>query len=228
MDEEDLLAARRYLYGLLWLVLAGEPEEELVETLVSDLAHEAVSIVGAGDGSLSASFERVRKEWDSLVCGSSPEPIDAVRSQYMKAFVGPGKLAAYPWESMYVEPAPGLFQDNTLAVRRFYAGQGMRPARLNAEPDDHIATEFHFMMKMSERSIGAGSEFPEMASVQISFLDDHLLRWIAEYAAKLRESSTAPFYSAVLEFAEAFVNEDRVLLDGFAVPRSSACQTASP
>lgn len=216
--EEDLLAARRYLYGLLWLVLAGEPKEESVEALVSDLAHEAVSIVGAGDDELLAAFEHVRKEWGSLVCGRSPEPIDA---QYMKAFVGPGKLAAYPWESMYVEAVPGLFSDSTLAVRRAYADQGMKPIRMNAEPDDHIATELHFMVKMSERSIGAESDLPELASAQTAFLDDHLLRWIAEYAAKLRESSTAPFYSAVLEFAEAFVGADRALLDGFASPRTS-------
>ena len=223
VSEEDLLSARRYLYGLLWLVFAEEPKEELVEALVSNLSHEAVLIVGANDDEFSASFERVEKEWDSLVCEGLPEPMDAVRSQYTKAFLGPGKLAAYPWESMYVESAPGLFQDSTLAVRRSYAEQGMRAARLNAEPDDHIATELHFMVKMSERSIGAGPGLPELASAQISFLDDHLLRWITEYAVNLRESRAAPFYSTVLEFAETFMRADRTLLSGFVMPCSSGC-----
>lgn len=183
-----------------------------MEALVSDLSREAVLIMDPDNEGLSVSFGRIGREWGILADGESVDPMENARSQYSKAFVGPGKLAAYPWESMYVETVPGLFQDSTLAVRRSYAAQGMKSAHLNAEPDDHIATELHFMSKMSERSIGSEFDLSELISVQISFLDDHLLQWIAEYAAKMQESGVAPFYSAVLGFAAEFVRVDRAAL----------------
>ncbi|MEI3231097.1 MAG: molecular chaperone TorD family protein, partial [Gordonibacter pamelaeae] len=56
---------------------------------------------------------------DALAEVAAANGLGQLRSVYTKLFIGPAKLPAPPWESVYATGGrPLLFQESTLAVRR--------------------------------------------------------------------------------------------------------------
>ncbi len=211
---ENELAARRYLYQLLWLALADESGSEAVLSLGDSLAAEASVILGGE--ALEGACTAIGSACASL--GDHAAAAEEIRNAYSKAFVGPGKLPAYPWESMYVEKQPGLFLESTIAVRQIYAKWGFRPARLNAEPDDHVATELHFMALLSEATLAAfeaenEKQVRSLAQDQAGFLEAHLGLWIDDYACALDMGRQSPVFACLLIYAAQLIRADRCFLD---------------
>lgn len=212
-DRETKLAARRFLYQLLWLALAGESGAEAAFALGQPLAGEASEVLGGT--ALGQAVVAVRDACDAL--GEGDEAAERFRVEYAKTFIGPGKLPAYPWESMYVEKQPGLFLESTIAVRRAYAKYGLQPTRLNAEPDDHVATELHFMALLSEKTLTAFEAENEelvrsLAQDQADFIEIHLGLWIDDYARALDENGQSPVFARLLAYTAQFVHVDRGFL----------------
>lgn len=213
---ENELAARRYLYHLLWFALADESGSEAVFSLGDSLAAKASAILGGE--ALKNACAAVGLACDAL--GSHDVATGKIRNEYSKTFIGPGKLPAYPWESIYVEKQPGLFLESTIAVRRAYAKHGLQLALLNAEPDDHVATELHFMALLSEETLAAFEASNEelvqsLVQDQVNFLDAHLGLWIGNYARALDESGQSPVFACLLAYATQLVRADRGWLDEF-------------
>ena len=120
---EVLLANRLYAYSLLYKALAREPDAELLNLLAAESAGEAFALLGEGEDTLSrvpAFFAQLREELDD-------DFVSEARSEFTRLFIGPIKLVAPAWESMYVGKESMLFSESTLAVRRFYQRYGLQP-----------------------------------------------------------------------------------------------------
>lgn len=99
-------------------------------------------------------------------------------------FVGPTRLVASPVASSYVEDDKSAFSTETLKVRHAYALQGFECQAKNSFPDDHLAYELEFMLRLLES--GEDSDLQALAS----FVQERVDPWIGQHLACLDEHAT--------------------------------------
>lgn len=88
--DENILAARHYLYRTFQCLLGNDPWDAAWKSLDGELTEEACALMGV-DGA-----ELVRLMGEAL--GADGGRGELAR-QYAVALVGPGALASPPWES---------------------------------------------------------------------------------------------------------------------------------
>jgi TorA maturation chaperone TorD len=192
------------------------------------------------ESSFPACLDRLEKNLQQREAAT----LDAVGEEYMRLMVGPRALVAPPWESVYVGRDGTLFQDVTLQVRETYRKQGLLPEHYPHEADDHLALELHYMEHMAGLSMEAadaegeadaavsegaksaegaddaggaveteGSEYALLKD-QLDFLNDHLLRWVDEFAKGIQRSKTHYLYPQAALFLAEFLHQDAAYLNG--------------
>lgn len=124
---------------------------------------------------------------------------DVLASEFQRLFVGPGRLPAPPWESVYRSVDRLLFDEHTIEVRQAYAAAGLAAPEPGREPDDHVGLEFDFVATLAARAVAAAdegddSEAGSAAEAVGAFLDDHLCRWAPTWAGQLAVSAEQDFY----------------------------------
>ena len=210
---EILLANRMYVYSLLYKALAREPDAELLELLTAESAGEAFALLGSGEDTLArvpAFFAQVRGELNDAF-------VSEARSEFTRLFIGPIRLVAPPWESMYVGKESMLFQESTLAVRRFYQSYGLQPEGYPRVADDSLALELAFMSKMAERACTAfgedkREELRSALSGACEFLTEHMLVWIPKFLERMKDSPSDVLYPQLCLILSAFLSADRQVL----------------
>ncbi|MBR6975577.1 MAG: molecular chaperone TorD family protein [Ottowia sp.] len=105
-----------------------------------------------------------------------------------RLFVGPDAPKAPPYESCYrgENPERTLMTEETLRVRDFYRKAGVELAAKNTQPDDFIAFELEFLLRL----LAEGTE--EAREQARSFLRDHLLVWIPDHVQEIRAHTAHP------------------------------------
>ena len=219
-----LLGARAAAYELLSQLFAEEPAAGFLEFL----ARQGV----IRDFPFAASSSRIR---DGVALASAyidqpanrqGEGLERLRWEFTRMFVGPEKLVAPPWESVYVSGERLLFQLHTLTVRQAYLKYGLLPERFLREADDHLALELEFMGHLSRlaeayarRGREAGDsaedvkgELNRVLKDQKAFLEQHLLKWVPLFAADVWQGAETDFYKGVAMILEGFVELDHALV----------------
>ena len=205
------LSARRFLYAVFQSLLGQEPSHKQLDALDPELVGQAFEIMGASGASADAFVAAINR-----ARSSDDESLDSLRTTYTALFVGPGKLAADPWESVYVNEDAALFQRSTLGVRNAYRVQGLLPAEYPRVADDHIAIECGFLAALAARACdaeGAGDALSMRDHLMASqeFLHDHLLVWVGEYAKRLSMADNGLYGSAALAL-DRFAHADEKTL----------------
>ncbi|WP_374711961.1 TorD/DmsD family molecular chaperone [Symbiobacterium terraclitae] len=127
-------------------------------------------------------------------------------AEFHRLFVGPERLVAPPYESVYVSPEPALMQEATFAVRSFYRRHGLTLGPERNEPDDHIAFELEFYARLQAGALaGAGEDLTEP---QRRFLTEHLARWVPAFCGRIAEGSRSPFYRSLAALTRAVIQLD--------------------
>ncbi|MBC2887836.1 TorD/DmsD family molecular chaperone [Gordonibacter massiliensis (ex Traore et al. 2017)] len=196
-----LLANRHFLYAYLSRAFAAEPDEAFLDVVADAHTKDECALL-----------DDEREEGTTLQRGlaalatEGPDALERLRSEYTKLLIGPGKLPAPPWESVFVSGEPLLFQKSTLAVREAYRAAGFQAAGYPHEADDHLAIELAFMEALADRMGEAyaaddGSRVGELARIQLDFLRNHLLVWVGSFADRLlsygKVSSFYPSFAAL-------------------------------
>lgn len=210
---DAFLVMRSYWYATLHGVFGGEPTIGLLAAIDNQPFGEMLDLCADSDGDAFSLLKEV-----VLALDTSAASIDALKSEYTVLFVGPAKLAAPPWESVYVGQENRLLQESTLAVRYAYAEFGYLPKECRKVADDHIALMMDFMAHMARRSRnefaeGSTEALLKLLSAQSAFIDEHLLNWVPAYATALSGAGTSPFYPRFADAALAFFRKDRTGLD---------------
>ncbi len=133
----------------------------------------------------------------------------ALEIEYNRLFVGPGRPAALPYESVYRKTGGTGVGAMAREVLRCYAeaGLGMSPDR--RDWPDHVATELGFMAYLVERGTEAeNGDAERWAARERAFLRDHLLAWLPQFCRRVREVSRHPFYAALAELTAAFIRSE--------------------
>ena len=110
---EVLLANRLYLYSLLHKTFGREPDRELLALLSADTVGEAFSLLSEEE---SDPLNRIGPFLQKLgTKKDDPEFIQELKEEYTRLFIGPDKLVAPPWESVYCGEDAMLFQEKPIA-----------------------------------------------------------------------------------------------------------------
>jgi TorA maturation chaperone TorD len=217
-EQEVVLAARHYLYVLFQNLLGNEPSPEQLAAIDAFITRDALAIMEEDATQPSsnppASVDAAFLD-DLETYRDDPAPL---KSEYTRLFLGPNKLVAPPWESVYIGKERTLFTVVTLNVREFYRSQGFLPAEYPHVADDHIALELDFLANVGNKAIealaaGDNDAVRNRLEASAKFLDDHLLKWVGDYEKDLVEKGKSIFYVKVVQAAVAFARQDRQLLD---------------
>jgi TorA maturation chaperone TorD len=210
----NILAERVFVYSLLKRIYLEEPSKELLSLLVEEDLLKSFPRIDDGQiekGLASVSF--YLRDPDLL----KNQNINDLRADYNNLFVGPGKMGAAPYESVYRSEKELVFQEHTIQVRRAYRKEGYLPENLYREPDDHIGLELDFMHKMSDRSLKLGrkgelTKARKTLLAQKQFLDQHMLAWVPEFSAKIANKARTDFYRGFGKVLLAYLKSDKELV----------------
>jgi len=154
----------------------------------------------------------------SQVIQSTPKAdnLDRHKVDYARLFLGPFKLLAPPYGSVYLEDGK-LMSDSTLAAKALYEQEGLDIVLKDAP--DHISVELEFMyfLVLKESEARDNSDLKEAARLhekQASFLQTHLGRWIRPFAHNIERNAQTEFYKALGFATKNFVLEDIGRLSG--------------
>lgn len=131
---------------------------------------------------------------------AADETAQQMRDDHFRLVLGPGKVRAVPWESVYLSREGLVFEAETMQVREFYRRFGLQAPRLNREPDDHISLELEFCATLLNKALDA-AEADEDAAVfagaHADFCRQHLLRWAPEFFARVEQGADTAFYRGI-------------------------------
>lgn len=147
--------------------------------------------------------------------GAIPTDLDR---EHLRLFVGPGHIQCPPYEAVYRKDRPllqkGLVMGPaTTDVRRRYTEAKLAMSKKFTDLPDHIAVEMEFMhflcgqeSKFTEQ--GNPQESAKMRRMQQEFLNEHLTRWVNDFADCVSRSTNSPFYKAAANLLKAFVQNE--------------------
>ncbi len=207
-----ILVNRTYLYRLMQNFFGNEPTIESLGILFSEHTMTSLTLLSLEDGidQLKSFADQLNSDTDTA--------LDKVRSEYTRLFIGPTKLPAPPWESVYITKERLLFQESTLEVRKCYLKYSYRPTNFRSEPDDHLALELDFMANLSHLAENffqddKTSESVDILKDQKAFLEQHLLVWVPQFVSELEAATCHPLYLGMASILRNFLQADLVAID---------------
>ncbi len=193
VDRIEMLIAHELAYGFLSKAFYEPPNKALLDILVADELFDAWPLE-TNQSEVETGLALLRG-----FCASWCGDLEAVQHDYHNLFVGPGKLLAPPWESVYRSPDHLLFDNHTLQVRHEYRRFGMPIPHLYSEPEDHLGLELRFVAHLSQLGLAAlDQNRPEVLDAVTgeisSFLNEHLLSWAPYCLNLVIEKATSDYY----------------------------------
>mgnify|MGYP004517633831 CR=1 FL=1 len=206
-------ANRAFVYQYLWRAFGDAPDKTFIETTLGT-AREQFELFFGADSPEMNEFEAMCAELHAAL--ELDANATSLASDHTRLFIGPGKLPASPWESVYACGEELVFQQSTLDVRAAYHAAGFAAAGYPHVPDDHIATELAFMAALcDEAETCASSGDMQGAKIalgrQAMFLAEHLGCWTGEFAQRLTDhlpKNAGAFYAHAANLAAAACKAD--------------------
>lgn len=163
-------------------------------------------------------FGKAYGQFLSEVVRSAPEAdsLDSHKVDYSRLFLGPFKLLAPPYGSVYLEDGK-FMSESTFAARDLYEQEGLGVVLKDAP--DHISVELEFMyfLVLAEAEARENSDFKEadrLREKQASFLHVHLGRWVSPFARNIEKNTQTEFYKTLGLATMKFVLEELGRLSG--------------
>ncbi|RME92059.1 MAG: hypothetical protein D6766_10780 [Verrucomicrobia bacterium] len=215
-NEAALARARAGLYRFISAAFAKPPTPEVVGRLADPAFQEL----------LERCFDEgiVNELRQGVAAG--PNPVAALRQQFMDLFKVPAARYVQPYESVYRDSreingkmVKGLLMGpSAQAVQKWYRLAAREISEDFKDLPDHVALEFHFLAELCEEEAGfheAGQ--PDKArrarEMQRDFLKGHILSWVPRLAKAIHEAADGGYYPAVADLAVAFSRQELAALE---------------
>ncbi len=196
MMSKENARTRAQVYRFLSRCYALEVDDGMLEAMKTMSFPEAEGVLGEG-------YAMLRAYLDS--CGENA--LEELAVDYATVFLAAGSAdgaAAIPCESVYRSPAKIFMQEPWEEVCAEYARFGLGKGEKYADlMEDHLAIELEFMAHLIEKS---------EADAQKSFLEKHLLSWLAPFADDIDKYAKKDFYKAIGRISLGFVAMEAKLL----------------
>jgi TorA maturation chaperone TorD len=140
-----------------------------------------------------------------------PVDVESLRIDYSELFVGPYRLLAPPYGSVYLEGTRRVMGNSTVDVRNKYREEGLDIAL--KEAPDHIAIELEFMYFLIFKEVEAirncdSASAASYLKKQKVFLEAHLGIWVPEFADTVEANGQTEFYRNLARLTNSFVKKD--------------------
>ena len=187
-----------------------QPTLNLAKAIASgQLANAFSQLIDAQPQSELADALSQLSAFSDACSGHSEEEIRILLEvEYNRLFVGPDKLKAPPYESYYRTDVPDVRRRTIKGpaeqeAKAFYRTFGLVMPDEFVEMADHICVELDFLSYLNlleDRALKQGNE-PEVLRIRegyITFLRDHLCKWINPFAHDVLVNAQLPFYPALV------------------------------
>jgi TorA maturation chaperone TorD len=183
------------LLGKLWFEF---PEVEFIADLAAQGVFEEIPL-GNEQSSVQEGLALLQAWAKEHKDGLPEEAFDAIRFDYTRLFIGPGKVLAPPWESVYFNETRSIFQEKTLEVREWYCRFGLESVKIRKEPDDHIGLELNFLAHLAGQAAAAleaqnQPEYESLLDAQRQFANQHLFAWFGGWFKLVEKYARTDFY----------------------------------
>lgn len=131
--------------------------------------------------------------------------LDELAADYAAIYLN-YQYRASPCESVWVDDEGLALQDATFQVRSWYQRFGLGVENWRARSDDHLVAQLHFLEIAFRRVDDA--EASEIAR----FMDEHLLRWLPDFASRVAERCATRFYAGAALLTASVCEDVRDLL----------------
>lgn len=147
----------------------------------------------------------LKQSLDSL----SPPPaheLDELAADYAAIYLN-HTLRASPCESVWIDEDGLAMQEPMFQVREWYTRFGVEAPDWRQRSDDHLVHQLEFLAIAFELAI-------DVAGVEQAarFMDEHLLRWVGNFARRVAARAATPFYAGLSALTAAYLDELRDVL----------------
>lgn len=126
-------------------------------------------------------------------------------------------FGASPCESVWIDEDGLALQEPMFQVREWYARYGLAVGDWRLRSDDHLVSQLEFVGLLFEMGT------PEALTDAARFLDEHLLRWVGDFAGRVAARAATPFYAGLALLTAVYLDELRDILARLLdAPRPSA------
>ncbi len=145
-------------------------------------------------GAIASSDASVAVEGEGDDCGSVSE----LHLDFNRLFIGPYRLPAAPWGSVYLDSENVIFGNETLELREWMRSNGVVLNLPEKEPEDH----FGLVLLMLSFAANNG-----VADDQIdALLSHHLLSWAPRFLELFEQGAESDFYVGLAKLASITLN----------------------
>lgn len=193
---------RSKIYRLLKNVFLKPPSQDLLNYLRE--------LDGIND---SASTPDVVKGLELLGKGANCEP-EKLALEHTRLFIGPYRLPAPPYESVYRTDERLVMQQPTIEVRKAYREAGLEVKGIYTNPDDHISAELEFMEYLCGKTASSlkskdAQEAMKHIELQRKFLEEHLNKWVPAFSEDIIKNTNQDFYRGAALLLRGFISLER-------------------
>lgn len=130
--------------------------------------------------------------------------------EYTRLFIGPSKMVAPPYSSIYFGTEYILMSDVTLWVMSFYERMGLRYNEKIKDVPDHIAIEMEFLYYLIflETKAFQKKDMKKAKKIwrsQSEFFSKHFIKWVPAFCDKILEGSKHEYYLLLAKLLKKFV-----------------------
>jgi TorA maturation chaperone TorD len=136
-----------------------------------------------------------------------------LKVDYAKLFVGPYRLLAAPYGSVYLEGERTVMGESTVDAQHRYREAGLDIAKDFNEAPDHIAAELEFMYVLILNELEGISTSDEEKTIgslhqQNDFLQAHLGAWVPDFVQDVERNAQTSFYRNLARATKLFIMYD--------------------
>ncbi|RMG38915.1 MAG: dehydrogenase [Gammaproteobacteria bacterium] len=153
--------------------------------------------------------------------GADSALIDELAADYADIYLN-HSIQASPMESVWLDEDGLVMQEPMFQVREWYQRYGLAAENWRVRPDDHLVLQLQFLAHLAQNA-PASEEAGEHLSEMARFMDEHLLRWIGQFAERVVARCGTPFYAGIAQLTAAYLEQLRdLLVELLGEPRPSA------
>ena len=200
-DWTEILTAEALAYTFINRAFYEKPTDEFINTLVSEKLFAQWPL--PPDDEFTSAGQNILQAFSA---NWQAGKLNDLKKDYQQLFIGPARLPAPPWESVYLSDDRLVFEKQTTAVRQFYARYGLQAANLYKEPDDHFGLEMAFMAHLCTLGLeairqGEVETAQTHLNAQRDFLEEHLLLWAPDFLNRVITHAQTDYYRGVAYLA---------------------------
>ncbi len=190
------------------LVLAGLHREEINADKLAEM--KRLNFPDALAFRLQSEFGRQALSLLSNALGELPEQpdaavIDELAVDYASIYLN-NSFGAFPAESVWIDEDSLTMQEPMFQIREWYRKYELAVPDWRARSDDHLVHQLEFISHLL--SDGGENSLADVAR----FSDEHLLRWIVDFARRVASRCDTPLYAGLVSVTAAYVDELRDVL----------------